>query len=98
MDFVSQQKEWPTRDQGQRDDQTNVIGDFALEKPLSLPAKEVALDYLDIYLATIHIAYPFLSKPMILHYAHRVLSGDLKGAGVRPWLALLSESRISAPL
>ena len=98
MDFVSQQKEWPNQTQGPRDDQTNVIGEFALEKPLKLPAKETALDYLDIYFSTIHIAYPFLSKPMILHYAHRILSGDLKDAEVRPWLALLSESRISAPL
>ena len=100
MDFVSQQKEWHTRDQGtsdhQRDDQTDVFGNFAFEKPLKLPAKEIALDYLDIYFSTIHIAYPFLSKPMVLHYAHRVLSGDLKDAEVRPWLALLSESRISA--
>lgn len=68
MDFVSQQKEWPTRDQGtsdhQRDEQTDVFGDFNFEKPLKLPAKEIALEYLDIYFSTIHIAYPFLSKSM----------------------------------
>ena len=100
MDFVSQKKEWPTRDQDavghQPDDQTDVFGDFSFEKPLKLPAKEIALDYLDIYFSTIHIAYPFLSKKMVLHYAHRVLGGNLKDAEVRPWLALLSESRITA--
>ena len=72
MDFVSQQKERPPRDQGQCDDQTDLFEDFAFEKPLKLPAKEIALDYLNIYFSTIHIAYPFLSKPMILHYAHRI--------------------------
>ena len=102
MDCVSQQKEWPARDQGtgdhQREDSTDAFGDFAFEKPLNLPAREIALDYLDIYFSTIHLAYPFLSKPMVLHYAHRVLRGDIKDAEVRPWLALLSESRISAQL
>lgn len=102
MDFVSQQKEWPTKDQGtsdhQRDEQTDVFGDFYFEKPLKLPAKEIALEYLDIYFSTIHIAYPFLSKSMVLHYAHRVLSGDLKDVEIRPWLALLSESCVPAQL
>ena len=101
MDCVSQQKDWPARDQDtgdKRDDSTDALGDFAFEKPLKLPAKEIALDYLDIYFSTIHLAYPFLSKPMVMHYAHRVLSGDFKDSEVRPWLALLSESRISAQL
>ena len=64
----------------------------AIGKPLELPTREVARNYLDIYFSTIHIAYPFLCKPTVLRHMQKIWSGDFYEANDRPWLALLSES------
>ena len=77
---------------GQFDEQSDVFEPSMCQKPLKLPPKETAFSYLDIYFSTIHIAYPFLSKPMILHHAKEIWDADPKGVDARPWLALLSKS------
>ncbi|KAG8530307.1 uncharacterized protein KY384_004809 [Bacidia gigantensis] len=94
MDSLYQQKKRhpKSRDTSESNDRRvdllNTISMF--ESPLRLPSKECGLDYLDVYFSTIHVAYPFLNKPLVIHHAHRVLSGDLKQGDLCPWLALLN--------
>lgn len=63
----------------------------ALGTPLRFLTRETALSYLDIYFSTIHIAYPFLSKPTVYHHFERIWIGELNKPDDRPWLALLSK-------
>lgn len=45
---------------------------------------------MDVYLSTIHIAYPFLCKPVLLEQFQRFQAGDHGDPGYRPWLVLLN--------
>lgn len=63
----------------------------AVARPLKLPTRTSALMYLDIYFSTIHIAYPFLCKPMIFHHWTRISKGNFDKVADRLWLALLSK-------
>lgn len=63
----------------------------AFARPLKLPTRTSALMYLDIYFSTIHIAYPFLCKPMIFHHWTRILKGNFDKVADHSWLALLSK-------
>ena len=48
----------------------NYLSDLSpqIGKPLELPTKKTACNYLDIYFSTIHIAYLFRGKPTVLHH------------------------------
>lgn len=67
-----------------------------LKHPLLFPAPAEADQFLDVYLSTIHIAYPFLSKQVLLDAFRRYQKGEAHAAEFRPWLAVLSTSH-SAP-
>ena len=70
-------------------DSPNPLSSMA--QPLQLPAKATALTYLDIYFSTIHVAYPFLSRSMLLHQLDKLWGGEIgQVSGRHPWLALLS--------
>lgn len=60
-----------------------------LTHPLLIPSWVEAQKYMDVYLPTIHIAYPFLCKPVLLEQFQRFQAGD---HGDRPWLALFSKA------
>ena len=68
----------------------------AFAKPLKLPSRTSALMYLDIYFSTIHIAYPFLCKPMIFRHWARISKGNFDKVADHSWLALLSRHSVSA--
>lgn len=67
----------------------------AFGKPLQLPSREEAGQFLDIYFSTIHVAYPFLCKSTVLRHFHRIWNDELNERFDRPWLALLSTDPIS---
>ena len=100
FDFMHAEEEEhnASRDEGnddQYDHQSDVLEPVPApiyDKPLKLSTKETGMGYLDIYFSTIHIAYPFLCRPMVLHHARRIWTSDLNEADDRTWLALLSES------
>lgn len=93
-DFMREQED-PSRsgdNDAEHDDQSYLSGlPPIIGKPLELPTREIARNYLDIYFSTIHIAYPFLCKPTVLRHMQKIWSGDFNEANDRPWLALLSE-------
>lgn len=62
----------------------------ALSHPLLIPPREEATYFLEIYLSTIHIAYPFLCKSTILEEFERLWTEDRLKPENRPWLALFS--------
>lgn len=55
---------------------------------LHLPSKELADKYIDIYFCTIHVAYPFISKPSFMVHYENFWKGDFE-VGKSPWLPLL---------
>ena len=92
-DFVREQED-PSRS-GENDEEhydQSYLSSIspAIGKPLELPTREIARNYIDIYFSTIHIAYPFLCKPTVLRHIQKIWNGDFNEASDRPWLALLS--------
>jgi hypothetical protein len=74
-------------------DQTDIPeSPMSFGKPLQLPSREEAARFLDIYFATIHVAYPFLRKSIVLDQFERMWSDELDEHQDRPWLALLSRT------
>jgi hypothetical protein len=59
-----------------------------------LPAKELADSYIGIYFSTIHIAYPFVSKPSFVEKYERFWKGDKEVTESSSWLSLICESRV----
>lgn len=57
----------------------------------AFPTKAVADNYLAMYFATIHIAYPFLCKPVFMQRYERLWDGDTELEADSSWLALLSK-------
>jgi hypothetical protein len=56
-----------------------------------LPTKELADSYIDIYFFTIHIAYPFLSKPLFIECYEGFWKGDIEARESSSWLSLMCE-------
>ena len=62
----------------------------ALSQPLFMPSREEASHFLEIYLSTIHIAYPFLCKQTILEDFECLWTEDRLKPENQPSLALFS--------
>ena len=67
----------------------------ALTHALLIPNRADAQKYVDVYLSTIHIAYPFLHKEMLLEQFQRFQAGNPGNSEYRPWLALFSKDHLS---
>ncbi|KAJ5392062.1 hypothetical protein N7509_007552 [Penicillium cosmopolitanum] len=65
----------------------------ALTHPLLFPSQTEADQYLDVYLSTIHIAYPFISKPILMESFQRFQNGEVHEPEFRPWLAIFSKAQ-----
>ncbi|GAB1192795.1 hypothetical protein APSETT444_001992 [Aspergillus pseudonomiae] len=67
------------------------LGTFvALTQPPLVPSEAEAEQFLDVYLSTIHVAYPFICKSVLLREFGRFQAGDHNRPEFRPWLALFS--------
>lgn len=66
----------------------------ALTHPLLFPSQTEADQHLDVYLSTIHIAYPFISKPILLDAFERFQKGEVHELEFRPWLAIFSKAQV----
>ncbi|KAE8341155.1 fungal-specific transcription factor domain-containing protein [Aspergillus arachidicola] len=62
----------------------------SLNRPLLLPPKEEAYQLLNVYLSTIHIAYPFLSRRQLFEELESLWMKDCDNVEYQPWLALFS--------
>ncbi|KAE8168167.1 fungal-specific transcription factor domain-containing protein [Aspergillus tamarii] len=62
----------------------------SLNRPLLLPPKEKAYQFLNVYLSTIHIAYPFLSRRQLLEELESLWDKDCDNVEYQPWRALFS--------
>lgn len=61
----------------------------------NLPTKDMADAYIEIYFSTIHIAYPFLSKPSFMARYERFWRGDKEVNEGPSWLPLLCKSLLT---
>ncbi|KAE8383902.1 fungal-specific transcription factor domain-containing protein [Aspergillus bertholletiae] len=67
------------------------LGTFvALTQPPLVPSQSEAEQFLDVYLSTIHVAYPFICKSVLLREFRRFQVGDHSQPEFRPWLALFN--------
>ncbi|KAB8260715.1 fungal-specific transcription factor domain-containing protein [Aspergillus pseudonomiae] len=67
------------------------LGTFvALTQPPLVPSEAEAEQFLDVYLSTIHVAYPFICKSVLLREFGRFQAGDHNRPEFRPWLALFN--------
>jgi hypothetical protein len=57
-----------------------------------LPTRDLADEYIAIYFATIHIAYPFICKPSFMALYERLWKGDLDVTENSSWLPLICMS------
>lgn len=72
-------------------DQTNIPKyTTLLGRPLLFPSRDEGDRYLDIYFSTIHLAYPFLSRPLIYAQYEDAWGRNLKDPQDGPMLAILS--------
>ena len=56
-----------------------------------LPNQQIARTYLDIYLSTIHIAYPFVESSQLSQLHVEFWKSDSLGVVPAPWLSILCE-------
>lgn len=64
-----------------------------LKHPMLIPSQAEAGHFLDVYLSTIHIAYPFICKSVLLEAFQHFMRGDHHDKSeFRPWLALFSKT------
>lgn len=66
----------------------------ALNHPLLIPNRADAQKYVDVYLSTIHIAYPFLHKAVLLEQFQRFQAGNHGDPEYQTWLALFSKGHL----
>lgn len=59
------------------------------------PSPAEAEQFLDVFLSTIHVAYPFICKSVLLDAFKKFQAGDINKPEFRPWLALLSMPMLS---
>ncbi|OJJ45048.1 hypothetical protein ASPZODRAFT_134476 [Penicilliopsis zonata CBS 506.65] len=77
--------------QAQSYSQTDVTDGLAdLRYPLLVPSNTEAAQFLDVYLSTIHIAYPFPSKAILYEAFERFQNGDVQEPEFQPSLALFN--------
>jgi hypothetical protein len=69
-----------------------VDGLAALKHPMLIPSRENADKYIEVYLSTIHIAYPFISKQHLLDAYQRFWTADSNHPDFQPWLGIFSET------
>lgn len=69
-----------------------VDGLAALKHPMFIPSRENADKYLEVYLSTIHIAYPFISKQHLLDAYQIFWTTESNYLDFQPWLAIFSET------
>jgi hypothetical protein len=71
--------------------QTHIPESLAtLKHPLLFPSQDEADQFLEVYLSTIHIAYPFISKSVLLEAYRRFQTRDIHQSEFRPWLAMFN--------
>jgi hypothetical protein len=81
----------PAGEAAQNYSQTHSPETLTLFKhPVLFPSPSEAEQFLDVYLSTIHVAYPFISKSVLLEAFQRFQAGDINKPEFRPWLALFS--------
>ncbi|KAJ5659474.1 hypothetical protein N7507_005925 [Penicillium longicatenatum] len=81
----------PAGEAAQNYSQTHSPESLTLFKhPVLFPSPSEAEQFLDVYLSTIHVAYPFISKSVLLEAFQRFQAGDINKPEFRPWLALFS--------
>lgn len=67
------------------------LGTFvALTQSPLVPSEAEAEQFLDVYLSTIHLAYPFICKSVLLEEFRHFQAGDHHRPDFQPWLALFS--------
>ncbi|KAL2849919.1 fungal-specific transcription factor domain-containing protein [Aspergillus pseudoustus] len=67
------------------------LGSFVtLTQPPLVPSPAEAEQFLDVYLSTIHIAYPFICKSVLRDRFNQLLAGDHDRPEFQPWLALFN--------
>ncbi|KAL3466418.1 fungal-specific transcription factor domain-containing protein [Aspergillus heterothallicus] len=67
------------------------LGAFvALTQPPLVPSQAEAEEFLNIYLSTIHIAYPFICKSVLLKQFRHFQASDYHPTEFQPWLALFN--------
>ncbi|GLA56205.1 hypothetical protein AnigIFM63604_005665, partial [Aspergillus niger] len=64
-----------------------------LTQPLLVPSEAEAEQFLDVYLSTIHIAYPFICKSVLLEQFRHFQAGDRGRPDFWPWLGLFSTTQ-----
>ena len=75
--------------------QTHVLeNSTTLKHPLLFPSPAEADQFLDVYLSTIHIAYPFMPNSVLLDAFQRFQKGEVHEPEFRPWLAIFSKSAV----
>ncbi|KAJ5280924.1 hypothetical protein N7478_006296 [Penicillium angulare] len=81
----------PSAEAAQSYSQTHSPESLTLFKyPLLFPSPAEAEQFLDVFLSTIHIAYPFICKSVLLEAFKSFQAGDINKPEFRPWLALFS--------
>ena len=64
---------------------------------IDLPSPETADEFLDIYFSTIHVAYPFIQKPVFMATYRRIReSGSMKDVDTS-WIAVLCRQTLFDP-
>lgn len=75
------------------------LGTFvALTQSPLIPSEAAAEQFLDVYMSTIHIAYPFICKSVLLDQFRRFQAGDHDRPDFQPWLALFSTTSPSTAI
>lgn len=81
----------PVAEAAQNYSQTHSPESLTLFKyDLLFPSPAEAEQFLDVFLSTIHVAYPFICKSVLLDAFKKFQAGDINKPEFRPWLALLS--------
>lgn len=65
---------------------------ITLKFPIQVPPRDEPEQFLDVYLSTIHIAYPFICKPIMLEAFQRFQAGEHDKGEFGEWLALFSKA------
>lgn len=73
--------------------QTHITKSLAgLTQPLIVPTPTEARGFIEVYLSTIHVAYPFLYREILLEQFQVFQAGDYAAQEFEPWLALFSKT------
>ncbi|RAH70385.1 uncharacterized protein BO66DRAFT_438386 [Aspergillus aculeatinus CBS 121060] len=84
---------WTAREPSPADNytQTHTTKSLAgLTQPLIVPTPTEAQGFIEVYLSTIHVAYPFLCREILLEQFQVFQAGDYAAQEFEPWLALFN--------